>query len=79
MSVKKQIITISPPMFIEETGGKEQLTSLNHTCSRCGGNGWFWGLDGKDRLKINCPVCKGSGCLDAVVAIEWKASNNKNR
>jgi hypothetical protein len=28
----------------------------------------------QERYKKECPMCKGSGRLDAVVKVEWKAS-----
>ncbi len=32
----------------------------------------FWGRGTTERVKVDCPVCKGSGKLDAVITIEWK-------
>lgn len=54
------------------------LVSPNHTCSYCHGNGWFWGEDEfGERIKNDCPVCGGSGSLDAVVTVEWKAAKKE--
>lgn len=74
MSKNKQFISVTPPMFLNEGGQKENLLSPGHKCSYCHGNGWFWGEEGRERVKIDCPVCKGSGELDAVITIEWKPS-----
>ena len=72
MSKNNQVITISPPMFIGEGNQKESISSKGHRCSYCHGNGFFWGEEQRERVKVDCPVCKGSGKLDAVITIEWK-------
>nr|DAE14020.1 MAG TPA: DnaJ-like protein [Myoviridae sp. ctYzH9] len=52
----------------------EVLESRGHACSYCQGNGYFWQENVyRERYKQECPICKGSGRLDAVVTIEWKA------
>lgn len=56
--LNNQIITITPPMFLENDN-KEQMTSKGHRCSSCQGKG--------------CSICGGSGKLDAVITIEWLA------
>ena len=72
MSKNNQMILISPPMFIGEGNQKESISSKGHRCSHCHGNGFFWGEEQRERVKVDCPVCKGSGKLDAVITIEWK-------
>lgn len=74
MSKNNQFISVTPPMFLNEGGRMESLCSSSHKCSYCHGNGWFWGEEQRERVKIDCPVCKGSGKLDAVITIEWKPS-----
>lgn len=75
MSKNNQTILIQPPMFIMEGNRKESISTTGHRCSYCGGNGWFWKEDNiGESMKEDCPVCKGSGKLDAVITIEWKAS-----
>nr|DAY20412.1 MAG TPA: DnaJ-like protein [Caudoviricetes sp.] len=52
----------------------ERFLSRGHVCSYCQGNGYHWQENCyRERYKQGCPVCKGSGRLDAVVTIEWKA------
>jgi len=74
MSKNKQFISVTPPMFLNEGGQKESLLSRGHKCSYCHGNGWFWGEERRESVKVDCPVCKGSGKLDAVITIEWNPS-----
>lgn len=42
-------------------------------CNYCQGNGWFWGRDehGQD-VKDPCPMCGGSGKVNAEITIKWK-------
>lgn len=51
------------------------MRSEGHECTNCHGNGWIWRLqDGeKDWGKESCPVCGGSGSLDALITIQWVA------
>ncbi len=81
MSKNRQVITVSPPLFLKETGRKEQVRSAGHICSHCHGNGWFWRQpDGeKDSVKEACPICGGSGRLDAVITIEWYPSEERRK
>lgn len=76
MSVKSDIIKVIPSEFIGAGNMKETIASNGHSCGYCHGNGFFWGEQQRERVKKNCPVCNGSGKLDAVITIEWKPSNN---
>ena len=62
-----------------KTVAKEQVVSENHFCNKCQGNGWFWSHNSyNEPVKEPCPMCGGTGKLDAVVTIEWKQQiNNK--
>jgi len=74
MSKEKRTIEIAPRLI--SPGGRmtEVLESLGHACSYCKGNGYFWQENVyRERYKQECCICKGSGKLDAVVTIEWKA------
>ena len=53
---------------------EERIESRGYTCEYCHGQGGFLG----DRSSPNdsewkiCPVCEGSGKMDAEVTIKWK-------
>lgn len=52
----------------------DYIESRGHSCPYCQGNGYHWQEDEwQERYKKECPICKGSGRLDAVITIEWKA------
>lgn len=77
MSKREEFIKIVAPDYIQPAAYriiKEFLCSKGHTCSYCHGNGWFWNEVQGENIKKDCPVCHGSGELDAVVTIEWKPS-----
>lgn len=67
MSVKDDIIKIIPPAFIRDGNMKETIHSNGHSCGYCHGNGFFLGEQLREYVKKNCPVCNGSGKLDAVI------------
>lgn len=78
MSKQQPVLFIQPPFFSKEQP-VEQLVFNGFKCSYCQGNGWFWGLDDfGERIKRECPVCKGSKRLKAVVTVSWKADNESN-
>ena len=61
-------------------GGRmtESLESRGYSCPYCQGNGFHWQEDEYQVLyKKECPICKGSGRLNAVVTIEWKEGESK--
>lgn len=80
MSKRKEVVELRSPEYINPKSGegvqaREVFCSPGHVCSYCKGNGWFWGEDERgESVKVDCPVCKGSGELDAVVSVEWKPS-----
>jgi DnaJ-class molecular chaperone len=56
----------------------ECIVSTGHLCGYCQGNGWFWGKDDPvGTVKEPCPMCGGSGELDAVITVNWKPSKEK--
>ena len=72
--INKQVVLV-PPSHMQNGRNRELFVSPGYTCSYCHGNGWYWGMDDfRDSMKVTCPVCGGSGQLDAVVTVEWKPS-----
>lgn len=77
MSSKNQMIFLEAPLY---GGLEEHIVSRGHTCRYCHGQGGFLG----DRSSPNgsewkiCPVCEGSGKMDAEVTIKWKPSKREN-
>ena len=79
MSIKNDIVEITPPAFARGGNMKEVIHSDGHPCEYCHGNGFFWDEQQRERVKRNCPVCYGSGMLDAVVTIEWKPTKESSK
>ncbi|WP_230328853.1 hypothetical protein [Phocaeicola massiliensis] len=78
MSKQQPVLLIQPPLFLKEQP-VERVEFGGFKCSHCHGNGWFWGMDEYgERIKRECPVCKGSKRLKAVVTVSWKADNENN-
>lgn len=85
MSKRKEIIILAAPEGLSpsrsrdgQVAAREMFCSPGHVCTYCKGNGWFWSEDEQgESTKEDCPVCKGSGELDAVVTVEWKESNKE--
>ena len=74
MSKERRIVEIEPGRM--SPGGRmmERIESRGHRCPYCQGNGYHWQEDEwQERYKKECPICKGSGRLDAMITIEWKA------
>lgn len=75
MSKERRIIEIAPGRM--SPGGRMvgRIESRGHICPYCQGNGYHWQEDNwQERYKLKCPICEGSGKLDAVINVEWKAS-----
>lgn len=72
MSAKQQALLLSPPLFPDEYPTEEEVFH-GIPCAHCHGNGWFWGMD----EKRNCPVCKGTGILKAVVTVSWEPDEKR--
>lgn len=76
MSKIEKQLGICPPVHMQKGTNRESFVSTGHGCSYCNGNGWFWGEDERgESLKNDCPVCEGSGELDAIIIVDWKPSN----
>ena len=71
------MIELQAPAVMRE-GRAEKFTVKGFTCPSCNGNGWHWAPDtdegSHDYTKKCCETCLGTGEVDAVVAINWKAS-----
>ena len=79
MSRRKVVIELSAPEEYDRLA--ETLVSPGHRCPRCHGDGTVVACDADPSAPQwrTCPVCKGSGELDAVVTVEWKASRRVNK
>lgn len=73
MSKQQHALLIQPPLFPKEHP-LERVEFGGIPCSYCQGNGWLWGTDEfRERIKQECPVCKGHKRMKAVVTIDWQA------
>ena len=70
MSSKHRIVFVTPPLY---GSLEERFTSRGHRCGYCQGKGGFAvGTPYGDSGWKPCPVCKGSGRMDAEVTVKWK-------
>lgn len=76
MSRMKTVLELTPPDFAIR---EEHLLSAPMTCGYCHGQGFFAGYFSpyEDGHRIECPMCEGSGRVEAEVRIKWKPSINK--
>ena len=74
--ILKQLELVTPS-FMSKGRNREMLVSPGHKCGYCQGNGWFWGEEHHESVKVNCPVCGGSGQLDAIVTVDWKPTRKE--
>lgn len=79
MSARNDIIKITPPAFVGGGDMEETIHSDSHPCGYCQGSGFFWRERLREFEKEDCPVCNGSGMLDAVITIEWKPSKKSSK
>lgn len=77
MSKIEKQLEICPPAYMCQGLGRENFVSTGHVCGYCRGNGWFWGTEegSREDVHVPCPVCKGSGELDAIITVDWKPSS----
>jgi DnaJ-class molecular chaperone len=60
---------------IAVTGQVDGFYSKGHVCGYCHGNGWIWGRNKyREEQQEECPICGGSGELDAIVTVKWCAA-----
>ena len=76
MSKQQHALLIQPPLFPKECP-VERVEFGGFPCSYCHGNGWFWGTEegSREDVHVSCPVCGGSGELDAIITVDWKPSS----
>ena len=78
MSKGQHALLIQPPLFPKEQP-VERVEFGGIPCTYCHGNGWFWGMDEyRERIKCECPGCKGNKRLKAVVTVNWTADDSSN-
>ena len=79
MSRRRNMVLLEAPAFSKP---EEHFESRGHKCNYCGGNGGFhnWSAPyaDEDRWTV-CPVCRGSGRMDAEVTIRWRPGEKKDR
>lgn len=75
MSRMKTSIELTPPDFAIR---EEHLLSVPMTCGYCHGQGFFaqYFSPYGDEGTVVCPMCEGSGMVEAEVRIKWQPSNN---
>ena len=72
MSRVKRTVELRPPSC-DRT--KEVHTSPGHLCGYCKGVGYFVSpYRDREEEPTSCPVCDGSGQVDAIITVEWKPS-----
>jgi len=81
-SRRKVSIELDSPNIerVPRYGLVERLVSPGHVCNYCHGQGEVTGEDPElpgEWVFKKCPVCGGSGELDAVVTIEWRPQGNE--
>uniref|UniRef100_A0AB33JEV8 Chaperone protein DnaJ n=1 Tax=Prevotella sp. GTC17260 TaxID=3236796 RepID=A0AB33JEV8_9BACT len=83
MRKEKRMIEIAPECMSPGSRMTDHIESRGHCCPYCQGNGYFWEENRwaecykKERpifYKQECPICQGSGKLNAVITVEWKAA-----
>lgn len=80
MSKEKRTIEITPGLMSPGGRMEEHFLSRGYVCTYCQGNGYHWQENCyRERYKQGCPMCRGSRRLDAVISIQWRASNDTDR
>ena len=71
MSKRKELIELIAPGRIRA----EKMVSRPQPCGYCGGIGSFTG-NNPENLREQCPDCKGTGKVQAVVTVTWVPSGD---
>ena len=70
MSIAKNVLIISPPLFPVEDPVEHH--SFIFVCPICNGQGWKWNPEIRHKkIKIDCPCCHGRKNIAAKVTIQW--------
>lgn len=61
-------------MWMQPDGMTETFILTGYDCPRCWGNGWYSAVSATDghAVKVPCPLCGGTGRLDAEVSVQWR-------
>ena len=73
MSKIKGLLEVYPSTFAPTQD--ETLKSEGFRCPSCNGEGYHWQVAAEPYKKA-CKVCNGTGLLDAIIKIKWKAHEN---
>lgn len=78
MSKRLSMVELSAPDIVNTPSERirEVIVSVGHVCKYCNGMGEVNRLNPESHEWefSKCPVCKGSGEMDATVTIDWKAA-----
>ncbi len=84
MSMKKQVILLETPPTIQE-GKPERFVVDGFTCPECHGNKRVWrqkfaddDMDDRGWVKTVCPVCGGTGEVEAEVTVNWRKQEDRS-
>lgn len=81
MSERRYMIELSAPVYYNFNRSlRESKVVRNLECGYCNGGGNVLREDKEtdEWGHYKCPVCKGSGQLDAYVTIEWRPSARRS-
>jgi DnaJ-class molecular chaperone len=72
-NLSRPVLEIYPPVLTTFTKRNETFTSGGHTCPYCNGKGQVCGRQtGPGEYGMDsCPVCGGTGSLQAEINIRW--------
>lgn len=80
MSRIRAKVELEPPFRMNRGKNREVMVSAGHKCGYCQGNGWTWKAGAHppgEAEREECPVCDGTGQLDAVVTVDWRPTGKE--
>lgn len=75
MSTLREILSINPPEPLVQSNQKETFIGKPIECNYCQGKGGFekeTKRNSSENEKEICPVCEGSGQIQAKIIVEWR-------